>query len=224
MARKIFVSYKHGDTDVAPIRGVFTPTARDYTDAIIDMFEGDEIYKGEGNEDLSEFKEETIETHLKNRIYDSSLTIVLISPNMKNAQEEELDQWIPWEISYSLKEITRKDRKSHTNAMLAVVLPDRNSSYEYYLVKDSCPYCRCQILYTNKLFKILGKNMFNIKIPEFNNNCMHHAPNSVYRGYSSYIYSVSWEDFQNNKGTYIDIAEGIRENIESYNITKTVEG
>ena len=148
MARKIFVSYKHSDNSVKSLNG--QGTARAYVDKLIELFEDDEIYKGEGNEDLSDFKDETIAGHLKDKIYDSSLTLVLISPQMKEGYQKESDQWIPWEVAYSLKEITRSDRTSRTNAILAVVLPDWNSSYSYYLEENTCPHCHCRTLHTER--------------------------------------------------------------------------
>lgn len=220
MARKVFVSYKHSDTSVAPIN--IPTTARAYVNKIIELFEGDEIYKGEGNEDLSDFKDETIATHLKNKIYDSSITLVLISPNMKDTGRKESDQWIPWEIAYSLKEITRGGRTSRSNGILAIVLPDLYSSYNYFLEENTCQYCQCTTFHTDKLFQILRDNMFNIKKPTFN-NCFNHTTNPVYKGRFSYIYSVKWCDFIGNKEKYLQEVEYLRDNIDDYKIKKIVE-
>ena len=227
MARKIFVSYKHSDNSVAPLSliaplGLIT-TARDYVEKIIELFDGEEIYKGEGNEDLSDFKDETIETHLKDKIYDSSITLVLISPNMKDLLKNESDQWIPWEISYSLKEITRSGRTSRTNGILAVVLPDQGYSYSYFLEEDTCSLCHCRTLHTNRLFQILRDNMFNIKKPEYNNCSNHTFLNPAYNGLSSYIHSVKWSDFIENREKSLLIVEGIRDQKGDYNIKKIME-
>ena len=221
MGRKIFVSYKHEDMSVLPIGS--DNTARAYVDELIELFEDDDIYKGEGDEDLSSFKDETIKSHLRDKIYDSSVTLVLISPKMRDGHEKESEQFIPWEISYSLKEVSRDDRTSWTNAVLAIVLPDQGSSYEYFLVDNICPDCRCRRLQTDKLFRILRMNMFNIKKPTFSNcaNQVHDSP--AYTGDHSYVYSVKWCDFISDKDKYLQMAESRREKIEDYNLTKVVD-
>lgn len=170
MGRKIFVSYKYWDEDVYPITKIsgITPKARDYVSWLEEKFRNrsDHIYKGEhDNEDLSLKSEDYIWSSLKDRIYDSSITIVLISPNMKETYKWERSQWIPWEIAYSIRETKRNDLKSHSNAILAVVLPDKHNTYDYY--KN-----------LNK-FKILSENIECGYIPVvnwdlFKYNCDHY--------------------------------------------------
>ena len=134
MGRKIFVSYKYADSNVKALRNGYGPTyVHDYVRYIENNVLKNDVYKGEQQgEDLSQMSESYIWEHLKNKIYDSSVTIVLISPNMKEPFKWERSQWIPWEISYSLRLTTRSDRTSQRNAILAVVLPDRYGSYSYY--------------------------------------------------------------------------------------------
>ena len=148
MGRKIFVSYKYKDTDVKALPGVTSFTwVRDYVDYIAEhLIEKGNVYKGEDNtEDLSERSETYIWNHLKDKIYDSSVTIILISPNMKETGKWQRSQWIPWEIAYSLRETTRSDYTSHSNDILAVILPDKNGSYSYYSKENLFPILKANI-------------------------------------------------------------------------------
>lgn len=148
LGRKVFVSYKYIDDDVKMMPDVTQPTwPCDYVDYIKNkVLSDDDIYKGENSdEDISSWSEAAIWNHLKDKIYDSTITIVLISPNMKETGKWQRSQWIPWEISFSVRETTRNNRTSHRNAILAVILPDKCGSYDYY---DK-----------NKLFPILKSNI-----------------------------------------------------------------
>ncbi len=124
-----------------------------------------------------------------------------------------------------MKEITRNDKMSHTNAILAVVLPDRNGSYSYYLNEcNKTPDCNVRYLNTNSLFGILKDNMFNYCSNDnetYNHTC-ENCNSNFYRGNSSYIESVKWDDFIKNKNGYLDKAIMIRDNRRAYNITKEI--
>lgn len=227
MGHKIFVSYKYADANVKQIN-TFSwehDTVRTYVNQLEKYISetSEHIYKGEGeNEDLSDLTEETIWEKLKERIYDSTLTIIMISPGMKDQYLSDKEQWIPWEISYSLKEISRKTKSgeyksSFSNAMLAIVLPDQFGSYSYYTYTNTCCPSKCRHLNTSFLFDIMRLNMFNIKNPDAeicNNN------SKVYHGDSSYISSVKWDDFIADPEKYIKNAYDIQSKIVHYNIVK----
>ena len=178
------------------------------------------INKGENDgEDMSSLADATIGSKLGDKIFDSSITIVFISKGMKDYSLPEKEQWIPWEISYSLKEQSRNYGRSKTNAMLAVVLPDENGSYSYYITDNSCS----RTLHTDFLFEILRKNMFNEKNP--NTYICPTCGQIHYKGESSYIKSVRWNDFYSNKqefNKYIDAAIEIKNHINDYTITKSI--
>ena len=228
MGHKIFISYKYADPNVRKITNHWErDTVRDYVDALEKYIKdkSEHVYKGESDgEDLSALTEEKIWSILKDRIYDSTLTIVMISPNMKGSTKER-NQWIPWEISYSLKEVSRKNKAgnmvtSSSNAILAIVVPDSVGSYSYYTYNRNCCSAGCSVYNTSRLFQILKDNMFNIKKPNKNvcdNNSI------IYHGDSSYIISVTWDDFIKEPETYIDKAYYLQNSIERYDIVKDID-
>lgn len=145
MGKKIFVSYKYSDTQVqdlnlyedvdygwTKIKQKIQTTARHYVDELETILEEeDHIFQGEDDgQDLSAFKDSTIGSKLADKIFNSSVTIVLVSKGMKNVFLPEDDQWITWEISYSLKEQTREDRTSRTNIDIATDIRTKINEYE----------------------------------------------------------------------------------------------
>lgn len=228
--RKIFISYKYADDGVQDLGGGArgNSTVRDY----VDLLEGylastGHIYKGESDgEDLSRYSDECIWRKLRDRIYDSSLTIVVVSPGMVEPGRPERDQWIPWEVSYSLKETSRRDANgrsvtSRTNAMVALVLPDREGNYGYYLERRSCCATSCTTHHTDRLFKIIRENKFNRRPPD--TRTCRQTGEEVWSGDASYIKAVRWRDFVKDPERHIEEAYARRDDVESYELHKEVE-
>lgn len=226
ITKKFFVSYKYKDGNVFSL-DEFTPdedteylhTPKHYVDKIIQIVGAEHIYKGEkGDESMDDLVDDTIDSKLREKIFDSSVTIVLISPNMKELWLSEEEQWIPREIAYSLRNKTRGNRTSKTNAMLAVALPDSNGSYDYAVQDRNC----VTVWQTNSYFNILNKNMFNRN----NKNLIkcdicgsyHHQG-----GDHSYIHPVKWDYFINNHNTCIEHVLRLRDNLDDFSITKDHE-
>lgn len=223
MARKIFVSYKHSDPHVAYLEGGENGTARDYVDVIEGLFDKTEIYKGErSGEDLSHLKDLAIKSQLRDQIFDSSVTVVLISRGMVTSMKAESEQFIPWEIAYSLKNMKRTNRatgavrRSGSNALLAVVLPNETGGYGHFIQKPGCAGCTATTLLLNNTFPIIRAHFFNLKGLQ-STTCPHCIS---YTGAHSYMPYVRWEDFILRPSDYIDIAVERRENLENYDLTK----
>ncbi len=225
---KIFISYKYGDKYVGQNNSYnYTDwlleaengnylTARDYVTHLMGKVLTDHTNKAEKDEeDLSHLTEDTIQRKLYDRIYDSTVTIVLISKNMKELKEEKL-QWIPREVFYSLREQTREDRTSYTNGILAIVLPDENGKYDHAVIDKDCGVRSWQ---TDSFFKIIGKNMFNKKNKKQKlcNSCFNYHHHG---GDHSYIHPVKWEDFIADHNKYINHVLDLKERLDEFELTK----
>ena len=220
MGKSIFVTYKYADSLVQAIPGIWNTTVRDYVDLIQDHLEtGDHIYKGEDDgESMALLSDASIASKLGDKIFNSSVTVVLISKGMKEVGVADKDQWIPWEVSYSLREQSRSGRNSKTNAMLGVVLPDETGSYGYFMTWY--PSCNAIDYHTHILFDVLRKNMFNYKRKE--DSATDCGSLHIYHGNHSYIHTIKWDEFIGDINHYINISEKIRGKIDEYDLVKTV--
>jgi len=244
---KIFVSYKYGDDQVwqgldkkywaeetdertGIVKKEIKATGRAYVNFLQEILGEENIYKGEKQDESIKGKsEEQIWELLKSRVYDSSVTLVVISPGMKDPYESESEQWMPNEIRYSLWEVDRGDKTSITNALLGVIMPDRNGGYGYIYGKNDCPHCgHIRVLHkqTNPyLFNILKGNIFNRK-NDNGRSCNGLFCNStIYDSDEhSYLYLVTLEKFikDGKHQDHINKALEIKKNIDQYDIEKTM--
>lgn len=204
MAHKTFISYKYSE-------------AQNLRDKIIDSLGDDAIYyNGEDgfSDDKSDNKRESIKKYLANMIYDTSVLIVIISPNMKESE------WIDWEIQYALTNNTRQDRNSHTNGVVGVIM-EVDGGYDWFehLVQHSGS-CVCRVMQydESKVYDIIRKNRYNQNLKQYKCDICE----SIDALNGSYIAYVEEKNFLANPSKYIENAYNKSENDASrYNITKT---
>ena len=224
--RKVFVSYKYKDPSVYQLEGMdvgedtdYQVTPRHYVDSMIEMLGKDNIYKGEqSDEDMGHLRDSTIYSKLKEKIFDSSVTVVLLSPNMRDYHKTQKNQWIPNEIYYSLLNKSRDGKRSKTNGMLAVALPSITNSYSYVMTQRSCG---VRSWNTDSLFYILHKNMFNRKNRKGNqcSDCLNFHHNGLDH---SYIRPILWREFEIDPNKYIEEVVQLRDQLDDFNILKDI--
>ena len=200
MAHKTFISYKYSD-------------ARWLREAIIDALQDDAAYyRGEDgfSEDLSGYTAETIKEHLKNIIYDTSVTILILSPEMLQSE------WIPWEIEYSLKDVKRGDRCSHSNGIVGVIMRV-DGGYSWIKTTYQKPDgCIVSTYDDAKVPPIVAKNRCN-QIPRVYvcDDCK-----SINELNGSYIAYVTEEEFLRDPIPYIENAFEKSQRLDNYVISE----
>ena len=200
MARKTFISYKHSE-------------AQDLRDEIIEKLGEDaKFYTGETSDspDFSDLKTDGIKTKLKDMIYNTSVTIVILSPNIKKSK------WIDWEIEYSLKEIKREEKTSKTNGIVAVI-QKVNGSYDWFIEHGTNCHGDSILKYKqNLLYDIIKDNHFNS-----NPGIWHCDECKTYNSDNgSYISYVEEDTFLNNPSIYIENAYKKSQNLNKYDLVK----
>jgi len=202
MAHKTFISYKYSE-------------AQDTRNAIIEALGEDATYyQGETSDspDMTDLKTSTIKKNLTDMMFNTSVLIVVISPNIKQSK------WIDWEIEYCLQKNTRKDRTSQTNGVVGVI-KKVNGSYDWIKTHLINVHGLSVIKFKNEyLYPIIYNNFYNSKPPI--RHCAECDTYDYMKG--SYITMVDEETFLGSPNTYIDNAYDKSENDASgYDLTKT---
>ena len=192
MAHKTFISYKYSE-------------ARELRDRIITKLGNDATYyRGEtsSSPDLTDLTTATIRKNLADMIYDTSVMIVIISPNMMNSK------WMEWEIKYALREQSRGGRISHANGVIGVVQKQSIPLF-FNFYYDPYNWAKSNGQWDSwKLFPIIRSNR---------NNRTPYASNYLSK---NYVDIITEDEFLQNPSKYIDEADHKSLNWDSYQITK----
>ncbi|KDN56467.1 TIR domain-containing protein [Flavobacterium seoulense] len=201
MARETFISYKYSE-------------AQELRDLIIEKLGKDaSYYKGETGEspDLTGSSIENIKENLKNMIFGTSVTIVIISPNIKKSK------WIDWEIEYSLKEYKRGSTTSKTNGIVGVVMKI-NGNYNWLISSyQNSDGCTSRSIDNSYLHDIKVKNRFNL-ITNNKYSCPNCKTFDQLTG--SYISLIEEDRFLKNPQYFIENAFQKSQNIKNYELSK----
>lgn len=201
MARETFIAYKYSEAQVL-------------RDEIIEKLGDDaSYYQGETAEspDLTGTTVENIKENLKNMIFGTSVTIVIISPNLKNSN------WVDWEIQYSLKEYKRGSFKSRTNGIIGVIMKV-NGSYDWLISSYQNPDgCSTRSINDSLLYNIINNNRFNLTTDD-KYSCPTCKTFDQLNG--SYISLIEQDRFLNDPQYFIENAYNKSKNIGNYSLSK----
>lgn len=100
---RVFVSYKYSD-------------AHETRDKIMKVLVSQgHYYNGEKGYSKLEVADTTLKTYLADMIFNTSVTVVVISPQVIYSD------WVNWEIRYSLRKVNRGERTSQRNGIVCVI-------------------------------------------------------------------------------------------------------
>ncbi|MDT2341243.1 MULTISPECIES: TIR domain-containing protein [Enterococcus] len=204
MASNVFISFRFKD-------GI------ELKDELVELFSNSrEVFNRSEDVDRTHMSEDTIQKYLYDKLKNTSITIVILTPEAVNYKKDIFgvyDDWLYDELRYSLE-----DRQSNrTNGVIALYTEESK-----HLVKEksihTCSVCNKERT-SNTILNfdnLVRKNMMNVKESYKCNKC-----SNLYDGdYDSYISLVHFDDFKSNIKKYIEIAKEKRDRKEQFNIVK----
>ena len=204
MARKTFISYKYSESC-------------EYRDKIIRSLGDDATYyTGEtaDSPDISNLKVESIKNHLKDMIFNTTVTMVILSPSLTESK------WVDWEIDYSLSKYSRDGKTSSINGLIGIV-PPFYGDYSWFISTHSNPDGHETNNYINeeaRTFRIMYENRYNQNPKEY--ACP--RCKSVDQLTGSYLSYVKLDDFCIDPDKYIENAYEKSQHVNSYDLRRKI--
>ncbi|MCI1174088.1 TIR domain-containing protein (plasmid) [Enterococcus faecalis] len=204
MATKVFISFRFSD-------------GKELKDELIELFDSStEVINRSEDVDRSEMSEDTIQEYLYEKLKNTSVTIVILTPEAVDYRKNlwgEYDDWLYDELRYSLE-----DRISNrTNGVIALYTDDSES----LILKSSSHTCnKCNETSTCRTLtnfdNLARKNMLNVKEKYKANKC----DNLYDDDKDSYISLVHFDDFKKDYEKYINSAKEKRDRKEEFILVK----
>lgn len=199
MANKVFISFRFSD-------------GKKYKDILVEKFKelSYTINKSE-DKNRSGMSEDTIQKYLYEKLSDSSITIVILTPNAINyhvkdnfSYKKVYDDWLYDELRYSLEDRTG----NRTNGIIALYTPEAKN----YVISSESE----EVTKISNFENLVRKNMFNVK-----NEFKHCKIESRWDAdVDHYISLIDFEKFINNPKHYIDLAIEKRNRLNEFNLVK----
>ena len=204
MARKVFVSFRFSD-------------GAEYKDELCALFDNStEVINCSEDEDRSNMSDSTIQKYLYDKLKDTSVTIVLLTPDALQHRKDcwgNYNDWMYDEIRYSLED----REKNRTNGLIAVYTPEAERMFITTTI-HTCSVCNTKKTATviNQIDNLSRKNLMNV-FPRYKTNpCV-----GLYDlEWDSYCNFVSWDYFKDHYSELIEHAAQKRDMLYKYDIKK----
>lgn len=204
MARNAFISFRFSDGE-------------EYKKELCDLFDqSDDVVDYSEDEDRSGMTDDTIREYLYAKLKQTSVTLVLLTPNAIEYNKNWLGQYDDWlydELRYSLE-----DRESNrTNGVVAIYTEDAKD----LLIEESthkCSNCNQEkpVSLMKNVDNLARKNMMNIK-PAYKKNLCY---NLYDRLEDSYVSWVSFDEFVGDVNKFINNALDKRNRKGEFDLVK----
>lgn len=204
MGTNVFISFRFDDGEDLKLE-------------IEELFDSStDVYNRSENVDRSDMSDDTIRNYLYGKLKETSVTIVLLTPNAVNYKKDffgKYDDWLYDELRYSLQ-----DREENRTNGVVALYTDESKDQLIQSSTHSCPLCNEEqntnsVLYFDNLVR---KNMMNIKDNYKSQQCVGLYDSDE----DSYISLIHADDFKANFSEYIEKAKEKRDRKEEFELVK----